>query len=171
MGSSPTAVHRAQGEPARAPAPGHTGVRGRAGTGRGRPALVRARPAGDAQGSLEDCKTKRVARSKVARRIKRLLRRMHVGSEDCRLGTRHAVHSAQPFAGAKYAEYGRRVCRIWTRASGNSSAISRLQPTHHRANSTSSVCSMRSRIGSKRAAATSRSYQPSRPTKVAGETS
>jgi hypothetical protein len=38
----------------------------------------------------EDCTMNRVARSKVARRIERWLRRLHEGSEDCRLGARAA---------------------------------------------------------------------------------
>ena len=88
MGSSPTVVHRAPGDLARARAPDRTDVRGQAGTERGGPAVVRARLAGNDQGSHEDCTTKRVTRSKVARRIERLLRRMLVGSEDCRLQAR-----------------------------------------------------------------------------------
>ena len=41
-------------------------------------------------GSHEDCTMHRVARSKVARRTERFLRRLHVGSEDCRLCARAA---------------------------------------------------------------------------------
>ena len=41
-------------------------------------------------GSHEDFVTNRVARSKVARRTERFLRRLHVGSEDCRLCARAA---------------------------------------------------------------------------------
>ena len=39
-------------------------------------------------GSHEDCTRSRVSRSKIARRIERLLRRLHVDSEDCRLSAR-----------------------------------------------------------------------------------
>jgi hypothetical protein len=58
----------------------------------GRPVPDNGATAGRARG--EDCTMNHVARSKVARRIERLLRTLHVDSEDCRLSvwrTRRSV--------------------------------------------------------------------------------